>query len=186
MFDLLFSKELLIFGDGFFTPDSTMNSQKIIIRKLEKRDNREIAEVIRSVFREFRIDKPGTVYYDPTTDDLFSLFKKPGSMYWIAEEDERIIGGCGIYATPGLPEGCAELVKLYLLPECRGKGIGRMLMEKTFESAKGLGYKQVYLESMPELSKAIGIYEKAGFSFISSRLGNSGHFCCDIWMVRDL
>jgi putative acetyltransferase len=167
-------------------PDFSLHNQNIILRTIEKRDNREIAEVIRSVFREFRIDKPGTVYYDPTTDDLFSLFMKPGSIYWIAEENEKIIGGCGIYATPGLPEGCAELVKLYLLPECRGKGIGKLLMEKTFESAKAFGYRQLYLESMPELSKAIGIYEKAGFSFISSRMGNSGHFCCDIWMVRDL
>jgi len=163
-----------------------MNNQNISFRKIEEKDSREIAEVIRSVFREFKIDKPGTVYYDPTTDDLFSLFKKPGSVYWIAEENGKIAGGCGVYATPGLPEGCAELVKLYLLPGLRGRGIGRMLMEKTFESAKEFGYRQLYLESMPELNKAIGIYEKAGFRFISSRLGNSGHFCCDVWMIKDL
>jgi putative acetyltransferase len=163
-----------------------MYKPNISLRTLEEKDNREIAELIRTVFREFRIDKPGTVYYDPTTDDLFALFKKPGSIYWIAEEDGRIIGGCGLFATPGLPEGCAELVKLYLLPDMRGKGIGRMLMEKTFESARLLGYSRLYLESMPELSKAIGIYEKAGFKFIPSRMGNSGHFCCDIWMIKDL
>jgi putative acetyltransferase len=163
-----------------------MHNQNITLREIEERDNREIAELIRSVFREFKIDKPGTVYYDPTTDDLYSLFKKPGSVYWIAEEDGKIVGGCGIYSTPGLPYGCAELVKLYLLPEYRGKGIGRQLMEKSYESAKDLGYKQLYLESMPELGKAIGMYEKSGFSFVTSRMGNSGHFCCDIWMVKDL
>jgi putative acetyltransferase len=163
-----------------------MNSQNITLRKLEEKDNKEIAELIRSVFREFRIDKPGTVYYDPTTDDLYSLFKKPGSIYWIAEENGKIIGGCGIYSTPGLPVGCAELVKLYLMPEQRGKGIGRMLMERSFESAREFGYSQVYLESMPELNKAIDIYEKAGFKFIPARMGNSGHFCCDIWMLKDL
>jgi putative acetyltransferase len=163
-----------------------MNNTKITLRTIEERDNKEIAELIRLVFREFKIDKPGTVYYDPTTDDLFSLFKKPGSIYWIAEENGKIIGGCGLYATPGLPDGCAELVKLYLLPDQRGKGIGRMLMEKSFDSAREFGYCQLYLESMPELSKAIGLYEKAGFKFIPARMGNSGHFCCDIWMVKDL
>lgn len=163
-----------------------MDDHNIGFRNIEERDNREIAELIRTVFREFKIDKPGTVYYDPTTDDLYSLFMKPGSIYWIAEEYGKIIGGCGIYSTPGLPDGCAELVKLYLLPEKRGKGIGRTLMEKSFESARKLGYRQLYLESMPELNKAIGMYEKAGFSFIPSRMGNSGHFCCDIWMIKDL
>lgn len=163
-----------------------MKNQKIILRRIEENDNREIAELIRTVFREFKIDKPGTVYYDPTTDDLYNLFTKPDSIYWIAEENGKIIGGCGVYSTPDLPEGCAELVKLYLLPEHRGKGIGRMLMEKCFESAREFGYRQLYLESMPELSKAIGIYEKAGFSFIPSRLGNSGHFFCNVWMIKDL
>ncbi len=88
-----------------------MNNSDIIIRPIENSDNREIAALIRSVFREFGIDKPGTVYYDAATDDLFGLFSKPGSFYWIAEE-KGIIGGCGLYPTPGLPEGCAELVKV--------------------------------------------------------------------------
>jgi putative acetyltransferase len=158
----------------------------IIFRNLEQKDNKEIAELIRSVFREFGIARPGTVYFDPTTDDLFSLFGKPGSVYWIAEENEKIIGGCGIYPTPGLPEGYCELVKLYLLSSQRGKGTGRKLLEKSLESAKELGYNQVYLESLPELSKAIGLYEKAGFRLIDGPLGNSGHFGCNIWMLKSL
>jgi putative acetyltransferase len=157
-----------------------------IFRNIEEKDNKEIAELIRSVFREFKIDRPGTVYFDPTTDNLFTLFQTPGSRYWIVEEDNIIIGGCGVYATPGLPEGCAELVKLYLSSLHRGKGIGWKLLEKTFESAKKLGYKQLYLESLPELSKAISLYENTGFKHLSAPLGNSGHFGCNIWMVKDL
>jgi putative acetyltransferase len=157
-----------------------------IFRNLEQRDNMEIADLIRSVFREFGIARPGTVYFDPTTDDLFSLFLKPGSVYWIAEENGKIIGGCGIYSTPGLPEGCCELVKLYLVSSQRGKGTGRKLLEKSLESARELGYKQVYLESLPELSKAIGLYEKAGFGKIDGPMGNSGHFGCNIWMLKNL
>jgi putative acetyltransferase len=163
-----------------------MNNLNISFRTIEKKDNREIAELIRAVFREFKIDRPGTVYFDPTTDNLYSLFRKHGSIYWIAEEDGKIIGGCGIYSTPGLPEGCAELVKLYLLSAQRGKGIGRNLLEKSIESAKELGYRQLYLESLPELNKAIGLYEKAGFKFIPDPMGNSGHFGCNIWMLMDL
>ena len=146
----------------------------------------EIAALIRKVFREFKIDRPGTVYFDPTTDDLFALFGKQGSVYWIAFDKSKMIGGCGIYPTPDLPEGCAELVKFYLAAEYRGKGIGRMLMYKSIESAKDMGYKQVYLESMPELGKAISMYEKAGFRSIDHPMGHSGHFGCDIWMLKEL
>ena len=158
----------------------------IIFRHLEKKDNKAIADLIRTVFREFKIDRPGTVYFDPTTDNLFDLFMTPGSEYWLAEENGEIAGGCGIYPTPGLPQGCAELVKFYLIASQRGKGIGRILMEKSFESAKKFGFQQLYLESMPELSKAISLYEKAGFKFIPGPMGNSGHFGCNIWMLKDL
>jgi putative acetyltransferase len=163
-----------------------MDINGISYRNIEERDNKELAGLIRIVFREFKIDRPGTVYYDPATDILFELFKKPGSVYWIAEEKGIMAGGCGIYPTPGLPEGCAELVKFYLLPSWRGKGIGRMLMEKCINSARKLGYNQLYLESLPELEKAVSMYIKAGFRHIPHALGNSGHFGCNIWMVKDL
>ena len=93
----------------------------ISFRKIEEKDNRELAELIRSVFREFRIDRPGTVYFDPTTDNLYKLFNIPGCEYWIAVDDGKIIGGCGVFPTSGLPEGCAEMVKFYLLA-AQGEG----------------------------------------------------------------
>lgn len=158
----------------------------IIYRPIEEKDNKEIANLIRKVFLEFNIQRPGTVYFDPTTDNLFKLFSTPGSEYWIAEENNIVIGGCGVYPTPGLPEGCAELVKFYLSASQRGKGIGWQLMVKTFDSAKKYGYEKLYLESLPELNRAINLYEKAGFKFIQGPMGNSGHFGCNIWMLKDL
>jgi len=59
-------------------------------------------------------------------------------------------------------------------------------MEKSIISAREMGYRQIYLESMPELGKAISMYEKAGFRSINQPMGNSGHFGCDIWMLLDL
>jgi len=158
----------------------------IIFRQIEEKDNKEIADLIRTVFREFNIHRPGTVYFDPTTDNLFELFRASGSEYLIAEEDGIIIGGCGVYPTPGLPEGCAELVKFYLSASQRGNGIGWTLLEKSFDYAKKSGYRQMYLESLPELSRAITLYEKAGFRFIEGPMGKSGHFGCNIWMIKDL
>ncbi len=156
------------------------------LRPITSNDNAGIALIIRSVLAEFKANKPGTVYYDPTTDDLYSLFSHPGSCYWILEMDGHIMGGSGIYPTDGLPGGCCEVVKLYLLPEARGKGYGRMLIHKCFESARQHGYQQVYLETMPELKMAVGLYEQCGFEYLQGPLGNSGHFGCDLWMLKTL
>jgi putative acetyltransferase len=163
-----------------------MDINAVTYRNIELKDNKELADLIRTVFREFRIDRPGTVFFDPTTDNLYELFRAQGSVYWIAEENGVMAGGCGVYPTPGLPDGYAELVKFYLLPQWRGKGIGRALMEKCFESSKQLGYSKLYLESLPELSRAVSMYVKSGFSHIPHALGNSGHFGCNIWMVKEL
>ncbi len=149
-------------------------------------DNQPLASLIRQVFREFRIDMPGTVYTDPTTDHLFELFQTPGSVYWVAEEDGTLLGGCGIFPTSGLPEGCVELVKFYVSAAARGKGIGKLLMNQSIASARNMGYKSMYLESFPELHTAIHMYEREGFKRIDHPLGNSGHYACNVWMLKDL
>ncbi len=46
----------------------------INIRKLERKDNPALAEIIRNSLAEHGANKPGTVFFDPTTDDLDSLF----------------------------------------------------------------------------------------------------------------
>ncbi|HET7003212.1 MAG TPA: GNAT family N-acetyltransferase [Puia sp.] len=156
------------------------------IRPIRTGDNAAIASIIRSTLAEFGANKPGTVYFEPTTDDLFNLFSIPGSAYFIAEVEGKIVGGSGLFPTKGLPEACCELVKLYLLPEMRGQGLGLMLMEKCFQKAIDLGFSEMYLETMPELRTAIGLYEKAGFTFLSGPMGQSGHFGCDLWMIKHL
>jgi putative acetyltransferase len=158
----------------------------VIFREIEEKDNKIIAEVIRRIFREFKIDRPGTVYTDPTTDDLFTLFKTPRSRYWICEEGGVILGGCGIFPTQGLPEGCAELVKFYLSKESRGRGIGKTLILKSIETARELGFSQLYLESFPELEAAVHLYKKIGFKMLDKPMGNSGHFACNIWALMVL
>jgi putative acetyltransferase len=160
--------------------------KNICIRPIQNSDNANIASIIRTTLAEFGANKPGTVFFDPTTDHLFELFSIPDSAYLIAEVEGRIVGGSGVFPTHGLPEGCCELVKLYLIPEMRGRGLGLLLMEKCFQKAIEFGFREMYLETMPELRTAIGLYEKAGFTFLHGPLGQSGHFGCDLWMIKQL
>jgi putative acetyltransferase len=159
---------------------------EVLIRPIREADNKIIASIIRSVLTEFGANKPGTVYYDPSTDDLYALFQARDSAYFILEVDGEVCGGSGIYPTIGLPSGCTEIVKLYIMPNVRGRGLGRALLENCFEIATQLGYKQVYLETLPELKMAVGLYENCGFRYLDKPLGNSGHFGCDLWMLKDL
>jgi putative acetyltransferase len=161
-------------------------STDIQIRPIAPNDNVALAKVIRDTLTEFGANKPGTVYFDPTTDALYELFRTPGAVYFVATIDNSLVGGCGIYPTENLPNGTCELVKLYLKTEARGTGLGKKLLEISMQWAKDNGYTQVYLESMPELDKAVSIYEKLGFKRNQQPLGNSGHCGCDIWMTKQL
>jgi putative acetyltransferase len=160
--------------------------ENVLIRKIKEEDNYPLAVMIRDIFEEHNAPKRGTIYSDPTTNDLFGLFKEKRSVLWIAVTDARIVGSCGIYPTPGLDKDCAELVKFYLVNDARGKGLGKQLMIECFESAKEMGYRKLYLESLPQFSKAVSLYEKLGFKRLNERLGNSGHSSCNIWMIKDL
>lgn len=156
------------------------------IREIIETDNVPIASIIRNALKEFGANKPGTVFFDPTTDDLFNVFHIANSRYFILEEEGDILGGAGIYPTQGLEEDTCELVKMYLKPEARGKGYGKLLIERALSAAHELGYKKVYIESMPELKRALSMYEKLGFKYLDGPLGNSGHTGCDRWMIKDL
>lgn len=159
----------------------------VIIRDNKIEDNEILAKIIRASFHDFEVScTKGTVYSDPTTDDLYSLFQTKKSALFVAEENGAILGCCGIFPTDNLPDDTTELAKFYLSKEARGKGTGKLLLEKCIEKAKYLGYKKVYLESIPEFSKAVSIYEKQGFHYLNNPLGNSGHSGCNLWMIKDL
>lgn len=158
----------------------------VIFREVKKTDNVLLARMIRQVFKEHDAPQSGTVFSDPTTDDLFGLFRLNRSVLWVAEADGIPLGCCGIYPTEGLADNCAELVKYYLAASERGRGTGRKLMELCIHSARELAYQKLYLESMPHFAKAVRIYEKLGFRNLPGPLGNSGHTTCNIWMLLEL
>lgn len=163
-----------------------MEHDNIVFREAEKDDNPFLASIIGEAFIEHDAPKHGTVYSDPATDDLYELFRAPGSILWVALIGKSVAGSCGIYPTQGLEDGCAELVKFYLADTARGKGIGKKLLNKCIESANDLGYKYLYLESLPQFSKAVHIYEQNGFCRLNKPMGISGHTACNIWMQKKL
>ena len=158
----------------------------MIIRKIQPEDNAAIAKIIRDSLLEFGAAKPGTVFFDESTDHLSEVFTQKRSVYFIIEKDNEIAGGAGIFPTEGLPVNTAELVKMYIAKKFRGNGYGQTLLEKCMEEARKEGYETLYLGSMPELTNAIAMYDKNGFTPIAAPMGNSGHTGCDVWMIKHL
>lgn len=158
----------------------------ISIERIEQEDNQAIAVLIREVLTEFGANKPGTVFTDPTTDNLHLLFQTPKAHYFIAKDNGIVVGGCGIYPTKGLPKECVELVKLYVSKSHRSIGLGKQLMERSINAAISEGYRELYLETLPELHVAVGLYEHLGFEYLDHPYGDSGHFACDLWMRKNL
>lgn len=158
----------------------------MIIREIQQKDNKEAAIYIRSIFPEFKMSLVGTAYSDSETDAMFEEYQGEREIYYVIELDGEVVGGAGIKKLRDNKDNICELQKMYFLTKARGKGYGKLLLAKCLEAAKGFGYDQCYLESASQLKAAIHIYESNGFTLLKERLGNTGHFSCGVWMLKEL
>ena len=136
-------------------------------REITRADDAALADMIRNNLRAYKLDLPGTVYYDDILDHLsdFYLGDKDKRFYYVAVEDGKVMGGIGM-AEIDLFDDCSELQKLYLTDEAKGRGIGYKLVQLIEDKARSLGYTQMYLETHTNLEAAIHIYEKSGYKEI--------------------
>ena len=159
---------------------------ELTFRPIEARDNAAIAEIIRTSFRENKIDHlEGVSLHDPELERLSEVYKQPGSGYWVAEVNGRIVGGAGL-APLGGEKGTCEMQKLYFSSEIKGMGMGRRMIAFIIAQATAMGYQSCYLETLDELKDAVRLYEAFGFRHLSERLGNTGHDGCGICMLKTL
>ena len=155
----------------------------MIIRKILETDNRSLGDLIQQVLTEMNAPKIGTAYADPFLFNLFEVYNAPKSIYFVIEKEGKIIGGAGIGS---LENNICELQKMYFLPECRGLGFGKQLIELCLNEAISLGYKACYIETLPNMIAAQKLYNKVGFKNINAPIGNTGHNSCTVWMLKEL
>ena len=156
------------------------------IRPLEISDNAEIAKVIRQVFIDNELPKTGTAFADSHLDTLFEVYNVPKAIYFVVENNGKIIGGCGIAQLDNSDENICELQKMYFLPEARGLGMGFKMMQLCLQNATEFGFESIYLETLPEMIDAQKLYKKVGFDYLNHPKGNTGHSTCPIWMLKKL
>lgn len=156
------------------------------IRKIKKEDNAQIANVIREVFISDGYPKTGTAFADLQLDFMFETYDRPKAIYFVVEENDKIVGGAGIGHLDNSKENICELQKMYFLPEARGKGMGYEMIMKCLEKAKEFGYNKCYLETLPNMKAAQKLYQKVGFNYLDEPLGCTGHSSCPVWMIKEL
>lgn len=157
-----------------------------VIRLIERNDNQRIAEIIRAVFEDLGVPKVGTAFADKELDFMFETFQKPRSAYFVVERNGMVLGGAGIAPLADFDGNICELQKMYFLPEARGLGIGTQMMEFCVAKAREFKFDKIYLETMENMDRAQKLYTKYGFGYIEAPLGNTGHFSCEVQMLKEI
>lgn len=159
-----------------------------VIRPVCQADNAALAGIIRSVLTEFGCTGEGFAIHDPEVDHMYETYvhHDARSAYFVAECDGRVVGGGGVAPLRGTYQNICELQKFYILPEYRGRGLGRALLKLCMGFAKEQQYQRCYIETVEKMNAAESLYRKAGFEPIDMPLGNTGHHACDRWYMRVL
>ncbi|MBW2961202.1 GNAT family N-acetyltransferase [Mesonia aestuariivivens] len=157
-----------------------------IIRSIQQNDNPFIAQMIREVLVESGAPKIGTAYEDKTLDQMFETYLGERSQYFVLVENNKIIGSAGIAPLAEEKAEICELQKMYFSAEARGRGLGSEMMKVCLDFARTQNFTQCYLETLPYMKAAQKLYKKTGFIEINHRMGDTGHYSCDVWMLKKL
>ena len=151
-------------------------------RKLQAKDDAQIARIIRTNLERFHLNVPGTVYFDPELDHLSTFYDanpEKRAYFVVLNEEGKVVGGIGVAEFSGIPN-CAELQKLYLDDSAKGNGYSKELIRLAENWARSAGYQNLYLETHTNLEVARKLYEKLGFAEIEKpqtvQHGTMDHF----------
>ena len=95
-----------------------------------------------------------------------------GTRYIVLLDDGYPVATCRFYETSA---GCVVLGRVVVLPEYRGRELGRRVVEEAERWIRELGYREVMIDSR---TVAIPFYEKLGYAAVDGTVVRSGSFDC--------
>jgi carbonic anhydrase len=103
--------------------------------------------------------------FDDELEDLPRQYGPPGGCLFLAEVEGQAVGCVGVRK---LADGVCEMKRLYVKPELRGSGAGRLLVERSIAAARRLGYARMKLDTVPSMTAANALYRSLGFREIEA------------------
>jgi ribosomal protein S18 acetylase RimI-like enzyme len=102
--------------------------------------------------------------FDKELASLPGDYTPPEGRLLIAMQNNQV---AGCVALRKFEDNICEMKRLYVKPEFRGMKIGKLLAERILEEAKSIGYKKMYLDTVPSMKEAIQLYKNLGFNEIN-------------------
>ena len=102
-----------------------------------------------------------------SADSFLEMIGKEDARYYVAEEDGRLLGGCGVLMIAG--EG--NITNVAIAPEARNRGIGTALLRHLMAEGDREGLTAYTLEVRVSNAAAIHVYEKLVFVSAGVRPG---------------
>lgn len=139
-------------------------SERIVIRRASQDDRAAVVDVVRRVVLEF-----GLAFDAEGADaDLFALpasYAASGGTFDVVAVNSTIVGTMGLMP---IGDGVVELRKMYLLPAARGRGTGRVLVDRALTWARNAGFSRMELDTASVLVAARKLYKQNGFEPMAS------------------
>ena len=141
------------------------------IRIIRAQSPDEIDEV-RRLFREYERFLDVDLCFQSFEEELAGLPGKygPPDGVLLMAMDGRQSAGC--VALRKVEDRVCEMKRLYLRPQYRARGVGRLLAERILSEATALGYSVMRLDTLDKLKAAMGLYEAMGFRRREPYYGN--------------
>jgi GNAT superfamily N-acetyltransferase len=124
-------------------------------------DTPEVTVLVDAQQAEMRGRYEGEADIGPTREA--AMFLPPDGVFLVVRDEGRAIGCGGVCR---YDETRAELKRMYVVPEARGRGLGRELLVALEAEARRLGYAGIVLETGDRQPEALGLYESAGYERI--------------------
>ncbi|WP_376092329.1 GNAT family N-acetyltransferase [Roseomonas sp. CCTCC AB2023176] len=120
---------------------------------------------VRRLFEAYAGSLGVDLAYQGFAEELAGLpgkYAAPEGAMLVARDAGNAAIGC--VALRGMAEpGCCEMKRLYVTPAGRGRGLGRALVEAVCAAAVRAGYREIRLDTLPDMTEAQALYARLGF-----------------------
>lgn len=129
-------------------------------------ESEEHLDCIRELFKEYEKSLGFDLDFQDFEKELAKLpgeYAAPDGCLLLAFYGKNMAGCAGLRK---LEQGICEMKRMYVRPNFRGKGIGRVMSVRIIEIARAIAYKRMRLDTIDTMRTAILLYKSLGFKKI--------------------